>query len=127
LLNVGPKADGTIPEPEREILLEIGRWLRINGEAIYGTRPWRVFGEGPAEVPKGQFTDTKLPAFSSQDIRFTRKGDILYAIALGWPEDGHLTVKTLSTGSVNAPLYISIGWSYWAQTSRCDGLEIPTG
>ena len=58
LLNIGPRADGTIPEPEQEILREIGRWLAVNGEAIYGTRPWRVYGEGPTEVPEGAFTDT---------------------------------------------------------------------
>ena len=59
LLNIGPKPDGTIPEPEQAMLLEIGRWLAINGEAIYGTRPWKVYGEGPTEVFEGGFTDTK--------------------------------------------------------------------
>ena len=62
LLNIGPRPDGTIPEPEQEILLEIGRWLAQNGEAIYGTRPWNVYGEGPTEVPEGSFTDTKRQA-----------------------------------------------------------------
>lgn len=85
LLNIGPRADGTIPEPEQQILREIGAWLQINGEAVYGTRPWKVFGEGPTEVIEGSFKDTKRAAFTGRDIRFTAKNDALYAIALDWP------------------------------------------
>jgi alpha-L-fucosidase len=73
LLNIGPKPDGTIPEAEQAMLLEIGKWLSINSEAIYGTRPWRVYGEGPTEIPEGAFTNTKRSEFSSEDIRFTGK------------------------------------------------------
>lgn len=102
LLNVGPRPDGTIPEQEQAILLEIGRWLAINGEAIYGTRPWKVYGEGPTEVYEGGFTDTKRAAFTPADVRFTTRGDILYAIVLGWPADGVAQVTWLRAGS---PLY----------------------
>jgi alpha-L-fucosidase len=65
LLNISPKADGTIPDDQQKLLLQIGAWLDVNGAAIYGTRPWTKFGE--------------------DKIRFTTKGKTLYAITLGWP------------------------------------------
>ncbi len=98
LLNVGPKADGTFEPAERQILLDIGAWLAVNGEAIYGTRPFKVFGEGPTAVPAGGFTDAAREAFTGRDVRFTVKGNVLYAIALAWPGES-LTVKSLTTGS----------------------------
>lgn len=106
LLNIGPKPDGTIPEQSRQILLEIGRWLSINGEAIYGTRPWKVYGEGPTKVAGGAFHDTQTESYTSRDIRFTTKDGALYAIALAWPKDGKLSIKTLAAGAPSAPANI---------------------
>ena len=102
LLNIGPRPDGTIPEAEEAILGEIGKWLALNGEAIYGTRPWKVFGEGPTSVVGGAFADTKRASFTSQDIRFTTRGDVLYATVLHWPDSGEVVIQSLGT---NLTLY----------------------
>ncbi len=99
LLNIGPKPDGTITDEETKTLLGTGKWLEVNGEAIYGTRPWKIFGEGPTESASGSFVDQKKP-FTAQDIRFTTKGDTLYATALGIPT-ANTFIKALSAKAGN--------------------------
>jgi alpha-L-fucosidase len=101
LLNVGPKSDGTIPDPAREILLEIGNWLLKNGSAIYGTRPWKIYGEGPTKVAHGPFSEKEI-SYTGEDFRFTTKGDDLYAILMEKPTKGEVLIKSLST---NLTLY----------------------
>jgi alpha-L-fucosidase len=98
LLNIGPRLDGSIPEPDQRILRDIGAWLAVNGEAVYGTRPWEVFGEGPTQVIEGSFKDTERQHFTAQDIRFTAKGDSLYAICLAWP-GAEVAITTLGAQS----------------------------
>ena len=133
LLNVGPKSDGTIPEQAQTILLQMGDWLRVNGEAIYGTRPWLLFGEGPTGDSDSAVMGKDILTYTPQDIRFTTKGSALYAIALGWPADGKLTIHTLWDGSpyLGAPiqkidLLGSAGPLHWTRTNTGLVIDLPT-
>ena len=102
LLNIGPRADGTITEEETQTLLGTGKWLDINGEAIYATRPWKIYGEGPTESASGSFSDQKKP-YTSKDIRFTVKGEILYAIAMGQPTENTM-INALGVKAANGTI-----------------------
>ncbi len=95
LLNVPPRADGTFDEETIRILKEIGKWNKINGEAIFETRPWIRFGEGPVKRPESRL---RVSPFSSKDIRFTQSidGSRLYVIAMDWPEENVLYIESLS-------------------------------
>ncbi|UKE72238.1 alpha-L-fucosidase [Xanthomonas graminis] len=96
MLNIGPRADGSIPDTERDILLSIGKWLKTNGEAIYDSQPWRTYGEGPTEVVGGTFQDTKTKPYTAKDFRFTTGHGALYAIELGWPAGGKVVIRSLT-------------------------------
>lgn len=106
LLNISPMADGTIPADQKQSLLDLGNWMKINGEGIYSTRPWDVYGEGPTKEPEGGFSEAgkflKLE-YSSKDIRYTQSkdGKTLYAISLGRPEND-LVLRAVSVRSVDS-------------------------
>jgi alpha-L-fucosidase len=93
LLSVPIRGDGTIDADERSIVEGIASWMRINGECIFDTRPWKVFGEGPAldsaaPLAAQGFNEGKGKPFTADDVRFTVKGDALYVISLGTPVRG---------------------------------------
>jgi alpha-L-fucosidase len=106
LMNIGPRADGTIPDEVKQVLLGVGAWLKVNGEAIYGTRPWKTFGEGPTKVAGGSFNDVRTSHYTAQDFRFTSKGGVLYAIELAWPTDQQAVIHALGFNELGVPARI---------------------
>ncbi len=104
LLNIPLRGDGTFDDKEEEIINGIGEWMAVNSEAIYSTRPWHIFGEGPIadsdiKINAQGFNEGAYTSATSDEIRFTQTPKHLYAIALAWPEDGKITVKSLSNNS----------------------------
>jgi alpha-L-fucosidase len=102
LLSVPLRGDGSIDADERRILEDLAAWMARYGEAIYGTRPWRVYGEGPTRVNE-KTEERATTAYSADDVRYTTKAGAIYAIALGWPKNGRLNLTALARDSVHAP------------------------
>ena len=104
LLNISPKADGTIPQEQKDLLLTMGAWLRKYGEAVYATRAWERYGEGPTKMGAAHGVMGPPSEGTAQDVRYTRSKDnsILYAILLGW-EDGQkgITLASLSSDRID--------------------------
>ena len=128
LLNIGPRSDGTIPDEVQQVLREVGGWLRVNGEAIYGTRTWKVYGEGPTQVAAGSFHDTETQPYTAEDFRFTKKGNVLYAIELGLPASGEAVIHSLGTSAPDSVKILSV-WLLGSDSKvtfeqREDGLHV---
>jgi alpha-L-fucosidase len=139
MLSIPLRGDGTIDYDEITCLEGIARWMDLNSECIFGTRPWKRFGEGPSvgNEEAGQFgglKDAGGAAYSTEDIRFTTRGETLYAIALDWPTNGQLVVRSLAkipgADSANKINKITLlGYSgklEWAQTTNGLAVKVPT-
>ncbi len=123
LLNVGPKADGTITAEDEYVLREIGKWLAVNGESIYNTTYWQVYGEGPTQIPSGAFTDTDRAPFASEDLRFTYNAPYIYVNVLSWPKNSEITIKSLGKKIFNGDVLDIEILGYDAQTTYYHGEE----
>jgi len=105
LLSVPVRGDGTIDADEIAFLDGMAKWMAVNGEGIFGTRPWKIYGEGPSTEEKaesGQFggaRDVRQAPYTAEDVRFTAKGDALFAFVLEWPASRTVTIKSLGTDS----------------------------
>jgi alpha-L-fucosidase len=127
LLNIGPKSDGTVPDEVQQVLLDVGAWLGVNGESIYGTRPWRTYGEGPTKVAAGSFHDTDTAKYTPEDFRFTTKGDEVYAIGLAWPTTGEAVIHSLAKTPGSEPVQsvaLLGGDAKLRFEQRADGLHV---
>lgn len=102
LLSIPQRGDGTIDADEEKFLDGMAAWMADNGEGIFATRPWRIYGESSRKTDpgrKGGMFQEKSQAFDGQDIRFTRKGGVIYAFILGWPQDGGVDIRALGHGA----------------------------
>jgi alpha-L-fucosidase len=108
MLNIPLPGHGAPDSDELAFLADFTRWMDVNGRAIYGTRPWSVYGEGPSTASAAPlraqgFNEGKQKPYTAGDLRFMQKEGKLYAFALAWPEDGELRITSLAEGSPHAP------------------------
>lgn len=129
LLSVPMRADGTIDEKEEAVLNDIALWMDVNKEAIFGTRPWTVFGEGPVaaanvKMNKEGFNEGAYAKMGADEIRFTRKGKYLYAIVLGVPETKEIAIKSVSGKGVKVRSVELLGHGKVAFRQTSEGLKL---
>ncbi|UEG55007.1 alpha-L-fucosidase [Mucilaginibacter daejeonensis] len=131
MLNIPVRGNGTIDEKERAVVEDIAAWMHVNSESIYDTRPWTTFGEGPAmesaaPLSHQGFNEGRNKPYTAADIRFTKKGKVLYAAMLGWPTEGEALVKKLALNKVGKIEKVGLlGNSALLEfTQTTDGLKI---
>ena len=127
LMNIPQRADGTIDEHSEIMLADFADWMKINGEAIFDTRPWGIYGEGPSQLPRSNYNDLKNP-LTSADIRFSTKGNTLYSFVLGWPRGGTVTIRSLAkpAGAIGSiSLLGSTQKLKWQQTDKALVIQLP--
>jgi alpha-L-fucosidase len=126
LLNIVQRPDGSLDPEVEEALGELAGWIKVHGEAIYDTRPWQVYGEGAVKAKGGHFKEDF--AYTAKDIRFTTKKGSLYAVALGWPEDGQLLVRSLAAPAGKITKVSLLGYKgkvTWSQTPEGLKVQLP--
>ena len=131
LLNIPVRGDGSIDELEMAIVKEVGEWMKINSEAVYATRPWKIYGEGPAiesaaPLSAQGFNEGKGKPLGAEDFRFTTKGNILYATFFGWPESRRVVVKSVTSKKISNVRLLGYNDSLrWQQTVNGLAVDLP--
>ena len=133
LLSIPLRADGTYDEKESNILDDLEAWMSVNGESIFGTRPWVKFGEGPVadkdiKINAQGFNDGQFAGMDYRDVRFNQTKKYLYVTAMGWPEDGQLVIKSLAKGNKDYKKSISsvqlLGYGKLKARQTAEGLVV---
>ncbi|RKR13227.1 alpha-L-fucosidase [Maribacter vaceletii] len=129
LLNIGPRKDGIIPDDQKKILLDIGTWLKVNGEAVYGSTYYDVYGEGPTKTETGHLSEGKNKGFTQNDIRFTTNNGSLYATVLKTPTKD-ISIKYLTKSKLNIKSITLLGFDgkiEFEQSSEGTTIKLPEG
>ncbi len=103
MLSIPVRGEGTIDDDEVKILESLATWIAPNGEGIFATRPWKIYGEGPSTAAATGRGQAGAARYTPADVRFTARGDTLYAFVMGWPTNGKAVIKTLAKGSAAFP------------------------
>jgi alpha-L-fucosidase len=109
LLNIPLRGDGSIDDDERRILQDMASWMKVGGEAIFATRPWRIFGEGPTRPPAGSLNEGEAKPYTHEDLRFTTRNGALYVLAMEWPPGRELIVRALASAPVERAELLGFG------------------